>query len=55
MACRLPAAEKGDRTDPSAGNPRKENIMAAELASEPLELNLTLFSEMLQDSTRPDV
>src|SRR6202166_2830872 len=27
MACRLPAAQKGDRTDPPAGNPRKENIM----------------------------
>src|SRR6202158_6316214 len=27
MASRLPAAQKGDRTDPPAGNPRKENIM----------------------------
>jgi 2,5-diketo-D-gluconate reductase B len=27
MACRLPAAQKGDRTDPPAGNPRKENIV----------------------------
>src|SRR4030081_2135054 len=27
MACRLPAAQKGDRTDPPAGNQRKENIM----------------------------
>src|SRR6202043_1775402 len=27
MAYRLPAAQKGDRTDPPTGNPRKENIM----------------------------
>jgi 2,5-diketo-D-gluconate reductase B len=27
MACRLPAAQKGDRTDPPTRNTRKEDIM----------------------------